>query len=103
MPRLLDVEVTHEASQTNGSATSSAFWQIRGYAVVTATGSQVRFEAKAEARNHRVGRRGDLGNREREAGSEEPELAETRYAVTDYEVLGGFQRCHPHLHSVEGD
>ena len=87
MPRVLNVEVNHEASQTNGSATPSAFWQIRGYAVVTATGNQVRFEAMAHARNHRVGRRGDVRNREKEAGSEEPELAETRYAVTDYEVI----------------
>ena len=46
-----------------------------------------RFEAMAHARNHRVGRRGDVRNREKEADSEEPELAETRYAVTDYEVI----------------
>ena len=37
------------------SATPSAFWQIREYAVVTGTGNQVRFEAMAQARNHRVG------------------------------------------------
>ena len=49
MPRVLDVEVNHEASQTNGSATPSAFWQIRGYAVVAATGNQVRCEAMAHA------------------------------------------------------
>lgn len=49
MPRVLDVEVNHEASQTNGSATPSAFWQIRGYAVVAATGNQVKYEAMAHA------------------------------------------------------
>lgn len=39
MPRVLDVEVIHEASQTNGSDTPSAVRQVRGYAVVTTMGN----------------------------------------------------------------
>jgi hypothetical protein len=86
MPRVLDVEVNHEASQTNGSATPSAFWQIGGYAVVAATGNQeIRSNGSCTQSPRRTS--GDVRNREKEADSEEPELAETRYAVTDYEVI----------------
>jgi hypothetical protein len=44
MPRVLDVEVIHEASRTNESDTPSAVRQVRGYAVVTAVGNQASFE-----------------------------------------------------------
>jgi hypothetical protein len=40
MPRVLDVEVIHEASRTNDSDTPSAVRQVRAYAVVTAVGNQ---------------------------------------------------------------
>ena len=44
MPRVLDVEVIHEASRTNGSDTPSAVRQVRGYAVVAAVGNHASVE-----------------------------------------------------------
>jgi hypothetical protein len=36
--------------------------------------------------------------------SEQSAFGEAQYAGSRHDhVLGGFQRCHPHLHSVEGD
>src|ERR1700692_2818871 len=44
MPRVLDAEVIHESSRTNGCDTPSAVRQVRAYAVVRAIGNPASFD-----------------------------------------------------------